>query len=100
MITEEQKKAVKDLIQYVHNYCKEHNLDVLMVAASTDDQPNMINQMKGVVVCGNPNYISISISDVVKRDAEVAAMLLKVCLRGCKGEVGGKNPFTEILNMN
>lgn len=100
MITEEQKKAVKDLIQYVHNYCEENNLDIFMVATATDDQPNMINQAQGAVVRGNPDYISISISNVVERDARIAAMLLEGCLRGCKGEVDGKNPFTEILNMN
>ena len=37
MITEKQKEAVKELCQYVDNFCKENNLSAFMSVAASED---------------------------------------------------------------
>jgi hypothetical protein len=40
MITEKQKEAVKELCQYVDNFCKENNLSAFMSVAASEDHPD------------------------------------------------------------
>lgn len=37
MITEKQKEAVKELCQYVDNFCKENDLSAFMSVAASED---------------------------------------------------------------
>lgn len=39
MITEKQKEAVKELCQYVDNFCKENDLSAFMSVAASKDHP-------------------------------------------------------------
>ena len=39
MITEKQKEAVKELYQYVDNFCKENDLSAFMSVAASEDHP-------------------------------------------------------------
>ena len=44
MITEKQKEAVKELCQYVDNFCKENNLSAFMSVAASEDHPDGLEQ--------------------------------------------------------
>ncbi len=44
MITEKQKEAVKELCQYVDNFCKENDLSAFMSVAASEDHPDGLEQ--------------------------------------------------------
>ena len=52
MITEKQKEAVKELCQYVDNFCKENNLSAFMSVAASEDQPDGLEQIAGSIITG------------------------------------------------
>ena len=45
MITEKQKEAVKELCQYVDNFCKENDLSAFMSVAASKDHPTGLEQI-------------------------------------------------------
>ena len=57
MITEKQKEAVKELCQYVDNFCKENNLSAFMSVAASEDQPDGLEQIAGSIITGKPEHI-------------------------------------------
>lgn len=67
MITEKQKEAVKELCQYVDNFCKENNLSAFMSVAASEDQPDGLEQIAGSIITGKPEHIVGSISGLSKR---------------------------------
>jgi hypothetical protein len=52
MITEKQKEAVKELCQYVDNFCKENNLSAFMSVAASEDHPDGLEQIAGSIITG------------------------------------------------
>ena len=61
MITEKQKEAVKELCQYVDNFCKENNLSAFMSVAASEDHPDGLEQIAGSFSSGrsfSPSSIS------------------------------------------
>lgn len=100
MITEKQKEAVKELCQYVDNFCKENNLSAFMSVAASEDQPDGLEQIAGSII-SKPEHIVGSISGVVKANKNVY-MLLSVGLMQAYTRKADINtiPFGENLNMN
>lgn len=101
MITEKQKEAVKELCQYVDNFCKENNLSAFMNVAASEDQPDGLEQIADSIITGKPEHIVGSISGVVKANKNVY-MLLSVGLMQAYTRKADINtiPFGENLNMN
>lgn len=66
MITEKQKEAVKELCQYVDNFCKENDLSAFMSVAASEDHPDGLEQIAGSIITGKTEHIVGSISGVVK----------------------------------
>ena len=52
MITEKQKEAVKELCQYVDNFCKENDLSAFMSVAASEDHPDGLEQIAGSIITG------------------------------------------------
>ena len=65
MITEKQKEAVKELCQYVDNFCKENDLSAFMSVAASDDHPVGLAPIAGSIITGKTEHIVDSISWVV-----------------------------------
>lgn len=59
MITEKQKEAVKELCQYVDNFCKENNLSAFMSVAASEDQPDGLEQIAGSIITGKPELSAL-----------------------------------------
>jgi len=57
MITEKQKEAVKELCQYVDNFCKENNLSAFMSVAASEDHPDGLEQIAGSIITGKGEYV-------------------------------------------
>lgn len=98
MITEKQKEAVKELCQYVDNFCKENDLSAFMSVAASEDHPDGLEQ---IIITGKTEHIVGSISGVVKANKNVY-MLLSVGLMQAYTRKADINtiPFGENLNMN
>lgn len=79
MITEKQKEAVKELCQYVDNFCKENDLSAFMSVAASEDHPTGLEQIAGSIVTGKGDHVIGSISGIVKTDKRVC-MLLSMAL--------------------
>ena len=79
MITEKQKEAVKELCQYVDNFCKENNLSAFMNVAASEDHPDGLEQIAGSIITGKGEYVVGAISGTVKANSRVY-MLLSVAL--------------------
>lgn len=79
MITEKQKEAVKELCQYVDNFCKENDLSAFMSVAASEDHPDGLEQVAGSIITGKGNHVIGSISGTVKADERVC-MLLSMAL--------------------
>lgn len=62
MITEKQKEAVKELCQYVDNFCKENDLSAFMSVAASEDHPDGLEQIAGSIITGKTEHIVGSIS--------------------------------------
>lgn len=69
MITEKQKEAVKELCQYVDNFCKENNLSAFMSVAASEDHPDGLEQIAGSIITGKGEYVVGAISGTVKADS-------------------------------
>lgn len=97
MITEKQKEAVKELCQYVDNFCKENDLSAFMSVAASEDHPDGLEQIAGSIITGKTEHIS----GVVKANKNVY-MLLSVGLMQAYTRKADINtiPFGENLNMN
>lgn len=100
MITEKQKEAVKELCQYVDNFCKENDLSAFMSVAVSEDHPDGLEQIAGSIITGKKHIVG-SISGVVKANKNVY-MLLSVGLMQAYTRKADINtiPFGENLNMN
>lgn len=57
MITEKQKEAVKELCQYVDNFCKENDLSAFMSVAASEDHPDGLEQIAGSIITGKTEHI-------------------------------------------
>lgn len=89
MITEKQKEAVKELCQYVDNFCKENDLSAFMSVAASEDHPDGLEQIAG------------SISGVVKANKNVYMLLSVGLMQAYTRKVDINTiPFGENLNMN
>nr|DAP47141.1 MAG TPA: hypothetical protein [Caudoviricetes sp.] len=101
MITEKQKEAVKELCQYVGNFCKENNLSVFMSVAASEDRPDGLEQIISSIITGKTKHIVGSISRVVKANKN-AYTLLSVALMQAYTRKADINavPFSGDLNMN
>ena len=101
MITEKQKEAVKELCQYVDNFCKENNLSAFMRVAASEDHPDGLEQIAGSIITGKGEYVVGAISGTVKADSRVY-MLLSMALMQAYTRKTDINtiPFGENLNMN
>lgn len=75
MITEKQKEAVKELCQYVDNFCKENNLSAFMSVAASEDHPDGLEQIAGSIITGKGEYVVGAISGTVKADSRVYMLL-------------------------
>ena len=97
MITEKQKEAVKELCQYVDNFCKENDLSAFMSVAASEDHPDGLEQIAGSIITGKTEHIV----GVVKANKNVY-MLLSVGLMQAYTRKADINtiPFGENLNMN
>lgn len=73
MITEKQKEAVKELCQYVDNFCKENNLSAFMSVAASEDHPDGLEQIAGSIITGKGEYVVGAISGTVKADSRLYA---------------------------
>ena len=95
------KEAVKELCQYVDNFCKENNLSAFMSVAASEDHPDGLEQIAGSIITGKTEHIVGSISGVVKANKNVY-MLLSVGLMQAYTRKADINtiPFGENLNMN
>lgn len=78
MITEKQKEAVKELCQYVDNFCKENDLSAFMSVAASEDHPDGLEQIAGSIITGKTEHIV-----AYTRKADINTI-----------------PFGENLNMN
>lgn len=67
MITEKQKEAVKELCQYVDNFCKENDLSAFMSVAASEDHPDGLEQIAGSIITGKTEHIVGSIPGLSKR---------------------------------
>ena len=47
MITEKQKKAVRELCQYVEDFCKENDLSSFMVVSASEEHSDGLEQISG-----------------------------------------------------
>lgn len=101
MITEKQKEAVKELCQYVDNFCKENDLSAFMSVAASKDHPTELEQIVGSIVTGKGDHVIGSISGIVKADKRVC-MLLSMALMQAQVREANINtiPFRGDLNMN
>lgn len=101
MITEKQKEAVKELCQYVDNFCKENDLSAFMSVAASEDHPDGLEQIAGSIITGKGKYVVGAISGTVKADSRVY-MLLSMALMQAYTRKADINtiPFGENLNMN
>ena len=79
MITEKQKEAVKELCQYVDNFCKENDLSAFMSVAASEDHPDGLEQIAGSIITGKGEYVVGAISGTVKANSRVY-MLLSMAL--------------------
>ena len=101
MITEKQKEAVKELCQYVDNFCKENNLSAFMSVAASEDHPAVAGSLQRAIITGKGEYVVGAISGTVKADSRVY-MLLSMALMQAYTRKTDINtiPFGENLNMN
>ena len=101
MITEKQKEAVKELCQYVDNFCKENDLSTFMSVAASEDHPDGLEQVAGSIVTGKGNHVIGSISGTVKANKRVC-MLLSMALMQAQVRKADINvvPSCGNLNMN
>lgn len=67
MITEKQKEAVKELCQYVDNFCKENNLSAFMSVAASEDHPDGLEQIAGSIITGKTEQLSALFPGLSKR---------------------------------
>lgn len=79
MITEKQKEAVKELCQYVDNFCKENDLSAFMSVAASEDHPDGLEQIAGSIITGKTEHVVGVISGTVKANSRVY-MLLSMAL--------------------
>lgn len=101
MITEKQKEAVKELCQYVDNFCKENDLSAFMSVAVSEDHPDGLEQIVGSIITGEGEHVVGAISGTVKANSRVY-MLLSVALMQAYTRKTDINtiPFGGDLNMN
>ena len=85
MITEKQKEAVKELCQYVDNFCKENDLSAFMSVAASEDHPDGLEQIAGSILTGKNVYmlLSVGLMQAYTRKVDINTI-----------------PFGENLNMN
>ena len=77
MITEKQKEAVKELCQYVDNFCKENDLSAFMSVAASEDHPDGLEQIAGSIITGKTEHIVGSISwDLCRTTRERLTLIL------------------------
>lgn len=67
MITEKQKEAVKELCQYVDNFCKENNLSAFMSVAASEDHPDGLEQIPAQSLPARLNILSALFLGLSKR---------------------------------
>lgn len=67
MITEKQKEAVKELCQYVDNFCKENDLSAFMSVAASEDHPDGLEQIAGQSLPARLNILSALFPGLSKR---------------------------------
>lgn len=102
MITEKQKEAVKELCQYVDNFCKENDLSAFMSVAASEDHPTGLEQIAGSIVTGKGDHVIGSISGIVKTNKRVC-MLLSMALMQAQVRKADINVIPFLggdLNMN
>ena len=101
MITEKQKEAVKELCQYVDNFCKENNLSAFMSVAASEDQPDGLEQIAGSIITGKPKHIIGSISGVAKANKNAYMLLSMGFMQAYTRKVDVNTiPFSGDLSMN
>ena len=102
MITEKQKEAVKELCQYVDNFCKENNLSAFMSVAASEDHPDGLEQIAGSIITGKGEYVVGAISGDCQGRTSRVYMLLSMALMQAYTRKTDINtiPFGENLNMN
>ena len=101
MITEKQKEAVKELCQYVDNFCKENNLSAFMSVAASEDQPDGLEQITGSIITGKLEHIIGSISGVAKANKNAYMLLSMGLMQAYTRKVDVNTiPFSGDLSMN
>lgn len=67
MITEKQKEAVKELCQYVDNFCKENNLSVFMSVVASEDVRTGLSRQSAQSLPARLNILSALFQGLSKR---------------------------------
>lgn len=75
MITKEQQEALKNLTNYVSDYCKENNISVLMVSAISEERTDGIEQICGSTIQGKGKHIIGAIAGCLKAEAKLGMFL-------------------------
>ena len=76
MITEKQKEAVKELCQYVDNFCKENDLSAFMSVAASEDHPDGLEQIAGSIITGKTEHIVCFPWDLCRPTRERLTLIL------------------------
>nr|DAW90321.1 MAG TPA: hypothetical protein [Bacteriophage sp.] len=101
MITKEQEEALKNLTNYVADYCKENDISVLMVSSINEECPNGIEQICSSVIQGNGKYIIGAIAGAIKANDKLGAFLTEGLLYAGKASGTITNiPMIENVNLN
>ena len=101
MITEKQKKAVKELCQYVDDFCKENGLSSFMVVSASEEHPDGLEQISGSIITGKGDHIIGSISGIVKANKNVYTLLSMALMQAYTKKTDiNIIPFSGDLNMN
>lgn len=96
MITKEQEEALKNLIDYVSDYCQKNDISVLMVSSIAKDSAEGIEQICGSVVKGKGKHIVCAIAGCIQAQEQLGMFLTEGLLYASKAN----GTITNIPVMN
>lgn len=86
MITKEQEEALKNLTDYVSDYCRKNDISVLMVSTIGKDSADGIEQICGSAIHGNGKHIVGAIAGCIKAQEQLGVFLTESLLYASKAK--------------
>lgn len=100
MITEKQKRTIKELCHYVNKVCGVNSLGVFMVVVASEEHPTSLEQYSGTILLGEHAHVVNALSELIIKHPEIRENIYDAAMLAREKEDGTSGILSWEINMN